>query len=42
MTTTVDRSAACPSLFATRDLTPEERAAHDEDPRPGVWAGQLY
>lgn len=23
------------SLFPERDLTPEERAAHDEDPRPG-------
>lgn len=42
MTTDVDRSAARPSLFTTRDLTPEERAVHDEDPRPGVWAGQLH
>jgi hypothetical protein len=29
-----------PSLLAARELTPEERAAHDEDPRPGVWAGE--
>jgi hypothetical protein len=30
------------SLLAARELTPEERSARDEDPRPGVWAGQLY
>ncbi len=28
-------------ILLDRPLTPEERAAHDEDPRPGVWAGQL-
>lgn len=28
-------------LLPDRPLTSEERAAHDEDPRPGVWAGQL-
>jgi len=27
------------SLFLDRPLTAEERAAHDEDPRPGVWGG---
>jgi hypothetical protein len=31
---------AHPSLLGDRELTPEERAAHDEDPRPGVWAGE--
>jgi hypothetical protein len=33
----VDDPAPRPSLLAARDLTPEERAAQDEDPRPGVW-----
>ncbi len=28
-------------LMPDRPLTPEERATHDEDPRPGVWAGQV-
>lgn len=28
------------SLFADRQLTLAERAAHDEDPRPGIWAGE--
>jgi hypothetical protein len=28
------------SLLPTRDLTPDERSAHDELPRPGVWAGE--
>jgi len=27
-------------LLPDRALTPEERAAHDEDPRPGLWAGE--
>lgn len=27
------------SLLAERELTPEERAVHDEAPRPGLWAG---
>jgi hypothetical protein len=31
---------AVSSLLAARELTPEERAAHDEEPRPGVWAGE--
>lgn len=26
-------------LLPARDLTPDERAAHDEPPRPGVWVG---
>jgi hypothetical protein len=30
-----------PSLLPIRDLTPDERAAHDEDPRPGVWTAEL-
>jgi len=30
-----------PSLLPDRALTPEERAAIDEDPRPGVWAGEF-
>lgn len=30
-----------PSLLAARDLTPDERAAHDEDPRPGIWTAEL-
>lgn len=29
------------ALFPGRPLTSEERDAHDEDPRPGVWAGQI-
>ena len=28
------------SLLPDRPLTPEERAAHDDEPRPGVWAGE--
>jgi hypothetical protein len=28
-----------PSLLPDRDLTPDERAAHDEEPRPGTWFG---
>jgi hypothetical protein len=28
------------SLLPTRDLTPEERAAYNAEPRPGVWAGE--
>jgi len=35
-----DTAPPCPSLLPVRDLTPEERVAHDEDPRPGVWAGE--
>lgn len=27
-------------LFPERPLTPEERGAHDEYPRPGLWAGE--
>ncbi len=34
------RTPTRPSLLPDRPLTPEERAAHDEDPRPGVWAGE--
>jgi hypothetical protein len=37
----VDAFAPRPSLFDVRELTPEERAAHDEDPRPGVWTAEL-
>ena len=36
------KEASCEevSLLPDRPLTLEERAAHDEDPRPGVWAGE--
>jgi hypothetical protein len=29
------------SLLPDRPLTPEDRAAHDEEPRPGVWAAEV-
>ena len=28
------------NLLAARVMSPEEHVAHDEDPRPGVWAGE--
>ena len=36
-----DVHAPRPSLFDVRELTPEERAAYDDDPRPGVWTAEL-
>lgn len=37
----VDVHAPRPSLLAARELTPQERVAHDEAPRPGVWTAEL-
>jgi hypothetical protein len=36
----VDDPNPRPSLLPDRPLTSDERAAHDDDPRPGVWAGE--
>jgi hypothetical protein len=38
----IPRDLDAVTLLPDRPLTPEERAAHDEEPRPGVWAGESH